>query len=127
MQKITLTRRNIIISATYLFLIVAVFTIAFLLGYNSGENSILLESSSHMSVPKASSSPTLTPHTASYRVILEDREIRLYIDENGISRLISREEITEDAYPVSDIASLKNGFTFDNMNSAITLIENFIS
>lgn len=127
MQKLTLNRRNILIISSYLFLATLVFVMGYLFGFRSIDERLFNETSTQANAPYTSLAPTLSPLSASYRVILEDREIRLYIDENGISRLVSAEEITEDAYPVSDIASLKNGFVFETMDKAISLMENFIS
>lgn len=127
MQKFILTHRNIFIIFSYLFLATLIFVIGYLFGFRSIDEKLFSETSTQANAPYGDVPPTFSPSTASYRVILEDREIRLYIDENGISRLVSAEEIAEDAYPVSDIASLKNGFLFSSMDEAISLMENFIS
>lgn len=127
MKNLNLNVRNIITVISYLFVAITVFALGYLLGFKSIDNKLMTEATSQVNSPYQSSSPTLSPQNTSYRVILEDREIRLYIDESGTSRLISAEEISETAYPVSDIASLKNGFTFDSMDKAISLMENFIS
>ena len=127
MKNLNLNARNILIIFSYLFVAIAVFALGYLFGFKSIDDKFITEATSQVNSPYQSSSPTLSPHNTSYRVILEDREIRLYIDEGGTSRLISAEEISETAYPVSDIASLKNGFTFDSMDKAISLMENFIS
>ncbi len=127
MQKLTLNRRNILIISSYLFLATLVFSLGYLSGFKSVDEKLFNETSTHANAPYSNLTPTLSPMMTSYRVILEDSQIRLYIDENGISRMVSSEEISEDAYPVSDIASLKNGFTFDTLDKAISLMENFIS
>ena len=106
MQKFISNHRNITIFASYLLLTVIVFVI----GYNTGERneqkSLLKEASYNLeSVPNESILPDASNQT-SYRVILEDGELRLNIDTNAVSRLISREEISESSFPVSDIASL---------------------
>lgn len=127
MQKFISNHRNITIFASYLLLTVIVFVI----GYNTGERneqkSLLKEASYNLeSVPNESILPDASNQT-SYRVILEDGELRLYLDTNAVSRLISREEISESSFPVSDIASLKKGFVFDTSEEAVVLMENFIS
>ncbi len=127
MQKLTLNRRNILIISSYLFLASLVFILGYVSGFKSIDEKLFNEVSTHANAPYSNLTPTLSPQEASYRVILEDSQIRLYIDENSISRMISSEEISEDAYPVSDIASLKNGFIFDTLDKAISLMENFIS
>lgn len=127
MQKITLNRRNIIFILSYLFVATLVFIMGYLFGFKSIDEKLFNETSTYANSPYTSLTPTITPTSALYRVILEDGQIRLYIDENGISRMILSEEISENAYPVSDIASLKNGFRFDAMDKAIALMENFIS
>ena len=127
MKNLNLNVRNIITVISYLFVAITVFALGYLLGFKSIDDKLMTEATSQVNSPYQSSSPTLSPQNTSYRVILEDGEIRLYIDESGTSRLISAEEISETAYPVSDIASLKNGFAFDSMDKAISLMENFIS
>lgn len=127
MQKFTLNRRHITVIASYLFLTAFFFIIGYFAGIRNTETDSLREAVSSVGeVPHESASPYVIP-PATYRVILEDSELRLYSDENGISRLISSEEISEDAYPVSDIASLKKGFSYNSIDDAVTLIENFIS
>ncbi len=127
MQKLNLNRRNILIISSYLFLATMVFILGYFAGFKRVDDKLFNETSTHANSTYTNLSPTLSPLKTSYRVILEDSQIRLYIDENGISRMVSSEEISEDAYPVSDIASLKNGFIFDTLDKAISLMENFIS
>ncbi len=127
MQKLTLNRRNILIISSYLFLATLIFLLGYLSGFKSVDQKLFNETSTHANATYQNLTPTLLPMKTSFRVILEDSQIRLYIDENGVSRMVSSEEISEDAYPVSDIASLKNGFTFDTLDKAISLMENFIS
>lgn len=128
MEKFTLNRRNITVIASYVFLTAIFFIFGLLIGFHNGNDPIIKEASNTVStVPDNTSLPFPTHTPSNYRVILEDGELRLYIDENGISRLISREEISEDLYPVSDIASLKKGIVFETADGAISLLENFIS
>lgn len=127
MYKITLNRRNITIIASYLFITIIFFVLGLFVGFNNNKPAIREVSSSADNIPDSTLSPESTIIPSNYRVILEDSELRLYIDENGISRLISQEKISEDAYPVSDIALLKKGFIFDSADGAISLMENFIS
>lgn len=128
MEKFTLNRRNITVIASYVFLTAIFFIFGLLIGFHNGNDPIIKEASNTVStVPDNTSLPFPTHTPSNYRVILEDGELRLYIDENGISRLISREEISEDLYPVSDIASLKKGMVFETADGAISLLENFIS
>lgn len=128
MEKFTLNRRNITVIASYLFLTAIFFIFGLLIGFHNGDDPISKEVSNTVSaVPDNTLLPLATMPPSNYRVILEDGELRLYIDENGISRLISREEISEDSYPVADIASLKKGLVFETADGAISLMENFIS
>ncbi|MBQ3124685.1 MAG: hypothetical protein IJC09_04620 [Clostridia bacterium] len=127
MEKFNFNRRNITIIASYLFLTAIFFIFGLLIGFHNGDDPILKEASNTVTVPDNTLLPVITAPPSNYRVILEDGELRLYIDENGISRLISREEISEDSYPVSDIASLKKGLIFETADGAISLMENFIS
>lgn len=128
MDRITLNRRHIILISSYLFLTVVFFSLGLFVGFRNGNEPILKEVSYNANnVPNTTISPVTTQLPSYYRVILEDGELRLYIDENGISRLISQEKISTDSYPVSDIALLKNGMVFDNADEAVSLMENFIS
>ena len=125
MQKITFNRRNITIILSYLFLVTAFF----LTGYFAGGNKrISKEAISNITaIPQQSNQPTQSAPPYNYRVILEDSQIRLYIDEGGRSRLISAENISEESYPISDITLLKKGLVFDSADGAIAMLENFIS
>lgn len=128
MEKFTLNRRNITIILSYLFLTAVFFIFGLLIGFHNGDDPIVKETSTSATAAQ-DSTPSQIPQQppSNYRVILEDGQLRLYIDENGISRLISQEEISEDSYPVSDIASLKKGLIFETSDGAISLMENFIS
>ena len=128
MENFKLNRRNITTIASYLFLTAIFFIFGLLIGFHNGDDPIIKETSNTVTtVPDNTVFPIPTVLPSNYRVILEDGELRLYIDENGISRLISREEISEDLYPVSDIASLKKGIVFETADGAISLMENFVS
>ena len=128
MERINLSRSNIIVISSYVFLTVIFFGLGLYIGFHNNNTPILEEvSSTATNVPVSTMMPVITPTPSNYRVILEDGELRLYIDEGGVSRLISREVISEDSYPVADIASLKKGITFETADGAISLMENFIS
>lgn len=127
MKNLTLNKRNIFIALSYLFIATVVFIAGYFWGINKINDQIFNETVTQANSTDVNTVSTPLPYQTTYRVILEDGQIRLYIDENGISRLVSSEEISEDAYPISDIASLKKGFIFDTMDKAISLMENFIS
>lgn len=128
MQKFITKYRNIIIVASYLFLTVAFFAAGYGIGGLKAQNNPIKETTSNVSSsPYESALPANEDISTSYRVILEDGELRLYLDSNNISRLISTEKISETSYPVSDVAVLKNGITFTNAEKAVELMENFIS
>lgn len=128
MKKINLDRRNIILISSYVFITAIFFTTGYFIGFKNNNKPILQETSSNVNSQAYDIlTPAPTKYPSNYRVILEDGELRLYIDENGISRLISSESISEEQYPVSDIASLKKGITFETADGAISLMENFIS
>lgn len=128
MEKFTLSRKNIFFILSYLFLTAVFFIFGLLIGFNNGNDPILKEASTTVNaLPDNTLIPLITENPSHYRVILEDGMLRLYIDENGTSRLISQEAISEDSYPVSDIATLKKGMIFETADGAISLIENFIS
>ena len=115
--------RYIIITASYLFVTAIFFTAGYGVGFKSG-NGLVSEQVS-ASVVTASASPTGEPRR--YRVILEDAKLRLYSDEDGISRLISDYPISEASFPAHDIAALKEGVVFDRSEDALALMENFLS
>lgn len=122
MQQINPLYRNIILVTSYLFLS----SVFFFGGYIAGTNVYDLkdqEAAALVSVPSVS--PSVEPQN--YRVILEDGELRLYLDGNGISRLISSESISEESFPARDVATLKEGIIFENTEDALTLMENFLS
>ena len=127
MQKINLNRRNITIIVSYVFLTALFFSLGYFFGFKNINEPIVSDVSTNVtSLPYQTPTPTQPQSILSYRVILEDGEIRLYIDENGKSRLISSEKISEESYPVSDIASLKSGIEFETADEAVSLIENLL-
>lgn len=126
MKQIPINTRNILTTAAYLFLTAAIFAAGIGIGYRSG-GAAEQASVTATGVPAASAPPAQSAAPARYRVVLEDGAIRLYLDENGISRLISDDEISESSFPVSDIAELKEGFLFDSLSDALELMENFLS
>lgn len=130
MKKIFLSDgvRYIIICAAYLFLISGFFSAGYLIGKNTAGVTDAAETGViSRNVEESEERATQQPVSVNYRVILEDGEIRLYKDENGFSRLVSNEEISEGTFPVSDIAALKQGFTFSDLQEALSLMENFIA
>lgn len=128
MQKFTLNRRNITILLSYLFLVAVFFVTGYFTGFNNVDRTLSEDAISNISTaPEGSAQPTQTTAPYNYRVILEDSQIRLYIDEGGKSRLISAEDISEESFPISDITLLKKGLVFDTADGAITMLENFIS
>ncbi len=128
MQKFTLNRRNITILLSYLFLVTVFFITGYFTGFNNGDKTLSKDVISNISAsPEGSAQPTQTTAPYNYRVVLEDSQIRLYIDEGGKSRLISAEDISEESFPISDITLLKKGLVFDTADGAITMLENFIS
>jgi hypothetical protein len=92
------------------------------IGYNNGR---IEPVSVTTAAEEETAAPTVAPQI--YRVILEDGELRLYSDKDGISRLISSEEISEQSFPSSDTAALKEGRSFKELNEALELMENFLS
>ena len=126
-KPISSTARNIIISASYVFLTALFFAGGYSIGYHNGggmiSTPVAVTTQAEDSTPEPS--PTIEP--SFYRVILEDGELRLYKDENGSSRLISHEEISEGAFPGYDIEILKGGRSFPTIEDALELMENFLS
>ncbi len=119
--------RNIILIAAYLFLTAAFFFAGYGIGFRNG-GGMLKDTvpAASAAVPAVQTSQPLQVSPL-YRVILEDGELRLYLDENGTSRLISNEEISESSFPSHDIASLKEGMKFSELDDALSLMENFLS
>lgn len=123
MQKLRPLYRYILISASYLLFTAVFFAIGFFIGHSSQVQPAVLEAAAIPSPPTA----TAAAHEAKYRVVLEDAQLRLYVDENGISRMMSAQQISPESYPVRDIAILREGIVFDNSEAALTLMENFLS
>ena len=97
MEKFTFTRRNITVITSYLLFTAIFFILGLLIGFKNGDDPIIKEVSSvTQNIPEFTPVPFTTPSPSHYRVILEDGKLRLYIDENGVSRLVSQEEISED-------------------------------
>lgn len=128
MKNFISNHRNIVLVSSYLFLTAVFFLFGLFAGFHGTEKALPTDSAAIADkVNAATPVPESEQSHSHYRVILEDGELRLYIDENGISRLLSSEEISEDSYPVSDIASLKKGIIFEASDGAVSLMENFIS
>ena len=123
MQKLRPIYRYILISGSYLFLTAVFFTAGFFIGRSSPVQPAVIEAAA-ISSPPAS---TAAAQDMKYRVVLEDAELRLYVDEKGISRMMSAQQISPESYPVRDIAILREGIVFDNSEAALTLMENFLS
>lgn len=62
-----------------------------------------------------------------YYLALEDNSLNLYSVLDGEKTLIAGEKISADIYPPDDIEDLINGVTFDNIEDAQALFENFVS
>ena len=123
MQKIRPLYRYIIVSASYLLLAAVFFSAGYFLGRSTVAQPVIREAAS-ISIPQPA---TEEPRQTKYRVILEDGELRLYCDENGMSRMMSAEKISSDSFPSRDIAILREGIVFDSSEAALTLMENFLS
>ena len=123
MQKIRPIYRYILISGSYLFLTAVFFTAGFFIGRSSPVRPAITEAAAISAPPAA----TAAAQETKYRVVLEDAELRLYVDENGISRMMSAQQISPESYPVRDVAILREGIVFDNSEAALTLMENFLS
>ena len=126
MKKNSKLLRYILISASYVFLTAVFFLGGYYAGFKSG-GSVIIESAAEEIIPAAAAPAAETNIPQQYRVILEDSELRLYSDENGLSRLISSEEISEVSFPTRDVALLKEGVTFNRTQDALTFMENFLS
>lgn len=119
--------RNIIISLSYVFLTAVFFAGGYAIGYKNGGGMLSTPAAVTTQAEDSTPSPSPTAEPTGYRVILEDSELRLYKDENGSSRLISHEEISEGAFPGYDIEILKGGRSFSTIEEALELMENFLS
>ena len=119
--------RNIIISVSYVFLTAFFFAGGYAIGYKNGGGMLSTPTAVTTTAEENTPAPSPTVQPSGYRVILEDGELRLYKDENGSSRLISHEEISEGTFPGYDIEILKGGRTFSTIEEALELMENFLS
>ncbi|MGN0182992.1 MAG: hypothetical protein ACI4DP_11395 [Candidatus Ornithomonoglobus sp.] len=128
MKQLFTNPRNILAIAAYVCLTAAIFAVGIGIGYQNGKGLMTTQASvTATGIPAEALLPMTTEAPPRYRVILEDGELRLYLDENGTSRLISNDEISEASFPASDIAELKEGFHFDTLSDALALMENFLS
>ena len=128
MEKFMTKHRNIIITVSYLCLMVIFFSLGLFIGFKNGDEQLTKNVSSTVNnIPDKTEIPAQNQSPSNYRLVLEDGELRLYVDEGGKSRLISAEAISEDTYPVADIALLKKGIIFESADSAVSMLENFIS
>lgn len=123
MQKIRPLYRYIILSASYLFLTALFFVTGYFIGRSTAPQPAIREAAAIVAPPSATNKAA----SPKYRVILEDSQLRLYIDEDGISRLVSAQEISPDSFPARDVAILREGIVFDSSEAALTLMENFLS
>lgn len=128
MDKFKRITRYIIPVLSYLFLTGLFFSAGYLIGVRSTDE-IMTVNPIITATEASRQDEEVIPEEAKkhYRVILEDGQIRLYIDEDEKSRLISNDTISEAAYPCSDIAKLKEGVIFDVLSDALSFIENFLS
>lgn len=121
--------RNILITASYVFLTALFFTAGYSVGYYNGggmlTSSVTVETIQTEPPMPATPSPTVSP--VQYRVILEDGELRLYEDTGETSKVISHEKISEWSFPSYDMDTLKEGRIFLNIEDAVSLMENFLS
>lgn len=114
--------RNSIIIASYV-LLVGVF---FFGGYALGSIREMANT------PRATEEPlevmNMTGQESSeYRLILEDGKLNLYSINGAIKEIMACEDISIGVYPPSDIIELEKGITFDNIEDAQLLFENFVS
>ena len=134
MSKFKHYSRYIFHAAAYLCLAAVLFAGGYAIGRKNGGGLLavsptLSEEGVPSQTPLPFSEPTEQPeeNTSRYRVVLEDDQLRLYLDEDGLSRLISSEEISIYAYPEQDINALQNGKNFSTLGEAMELMENFLS
>ncbi|MDD6763564.1 MAG: hypothetical protein PUD92_08080 [Clostridiales bacterium] len=128
MKQLLTNPRNILAIAAYVCLTAAIFAVGIGIGYHNGKGLMTMQASvTATGIPDGTPAPAASETPPRYRVILEDGELRLYLDENGASRLISNNEISEASFPASDVAELKEGIHFDTLSDALALMENFLS
>lgn len=127
MNNLSEKTRHILLLTAYLCFAAVLFAAGCAVGYRRGGSMLSAPTVvTSAGVPKASEEPSEEPRKP-YRIILEDAELRLYLDKDGAGRLISNEPISESSFPAADIAELKEGMTFDSLSEALALMENFLS
>lgn len=121
--------KHILIVAAYTLCTAVVFAAGCLIGAHTGGGmQVQSEPVTVKQVPAAETAATqAVPQKTAYRVIIEDGELRLYMDKDGSGRLISNEPISEASFPSRDIAELKEGKAFDTLDDALAMMENFLS
>ncbi|MEE1224637.1 MAG: hypothetical protein UH081_05205 [Clostridia bacterium] len=113
--------KKVIFVSTYALLIVGFFFGGYALGNN--RNREVVQTVSEQAVPVIGDKVS----TEIYYLILNDGILDFYSIVDGEKSLIASENISENIYPTDDMRDLKNGVTFDNIEDAQALFENFVS
>lgn len=113
--------KNSIIVSSYVLLTAAFFFGGYAIGHMRGNEVVL------MTPEPVKAVDAIVPEHNIYYLILEDDTLNFYRISGGEKNLIAGEKISIDIYPTDDIADLKNGVTFDNIEDAQALFENFVS
>lgn len=113
--------KNSIIVSSYVLLTAAFFFGGYAMGNMRGDNVVLVTPEPARAVE------AIAPEHNIYYLILEDGSLNFYSISDGEKTLVAGEKISADIYPSDDIDDLKNGVTFDNIEDAQALFENFVS
>ena len=113
--------KKVIFVSTYALLIVGFFFCGYALGKLPGR-----EEADIVSEPVAAINEG-TVESEIYYLTLKDGILEFYSISDGEKTLIASENVSENIFPTDDMRDLKNGVTFDNIEDAQALFENFVS
>lgn len=116
--------KNTLIVCAYVLLMVLFFFGGYTMGGLRSEKMVAVSATPEpVNVPVAVSGP----QKARYELILENSELFLYKRDGDSSELLYSHPIIENVFPREDVEELKNGVSFDNLDDAQSLLENFVS
>lgn len=120
-------QKNIISFLAYVLLMLIFFGLGFFMGgYTAKPMPVVSATAPPENIMRASL-PAVMEEKLLYTVKIENGKLLLYRMEKGKKDIIYSAEISESIFPPEDIMELKNGKSFDDIESANAFIENFAS
>lgn len=115
-------KKNILIITSYTLIVCLLFTAGYITGKNTGkkEDEVLPVVNTAAWVDDNEELPY-------YTLILKNSNLMLYKHYMGETELLYMKSILQDIFPKDDIKELTEGITFDKLEDAQSLLENFVS